>query len=79
MFTMMGMNDFCNPGQAKTLSSGSMSFNCATSTVSGSGTNLTVVFQVTPLTGGINYQFFNGVSDQAGAAFGAFGGTWQIP
>jgi hypothetical protein len=79
LFTMMGTNDICSPGQAKTLSNGSLSFNCATSTISGSGTTITIVFQVTPLSGGITYNFFNGTSDQAAAAFGAFGGTWQIP
>ena len=79
LFTLMNSTDFCNPGQAKTLSSGSLSFNCATSTVSGVGTNLTIVFKVTPLTGGINYQFFNAASDQAGGNFATFGGTWTIP
>jgi hypothetical protein len=79
LFTLMGSNDVCNPGQAKTISSGSLSFNCATSTVSGVGTNLTIVFKVTPLTGGVTYQFFNASSDQTGASFAAFGGSWQIP
>jgi hypothetical protein len=79
VFTMMGTTDVCNPGQAKTLSNGSLSFNCATSTVSNSGTNMTVVFKVTPLQGSIMYQFFNAASDQTGAAFGASGGNWQIP
>jgi hypothetical protein len=79
LFTMMGTNDVCNPGQAKTLSNGSLSFNCAASTISGSGTTLTTVFQVTPLSGSNTYQFFNATSDQAGAALGTFAGTWQIP
>jgi hypothetical protein len=79
LFIMMGTNDVCSPGQAMTLSNGTLSFNCATSTATGVGTNLTIVFKATPLLGGIQYNFFNGTSDQAGAAFAVFGGTWQIP
>ena len=70
LFTMMGTNDVCNPGQATTLSNGFLTLNCATSSVSGSGTVLTVTFRVTPQapSSGINYNIFTAVSDQAGAA-----------
>src|SRR5262249_27532774 len=83
LFTMLGSTDFCAPGQAKTLtnSDGSMSFNCATSTVTASGTNLTIVYQVTPqaASSGVAYRFFNNASDQVGGAGTVIGGTWQIP
>jgi plastocyanin len=82
LFIILGSNDSCSPGQAKTLtnSDGSLSFNCAASTVTGAGTNLTVVFKATPLaaSSGVMYTFFNNDSDQAGGAFTAIGGTWQI-
>ena len=48
LFTMLGTNDFCSPGQAKTISSGFLTLDCAASSVSGSGTVLTVTFRVTP-------------------------------
>ena len=80
LFTMMGTNDFCSPGQAKTISSGYLTLNCATSTVSGSGPTLTVTFKVTPQapSSGIMYNNFIGVSDQVGGSNGAVAGTWGI-
>jgi hypothetical protein len=80
VFTMMGTTDVCNPGQTKTLSNGSLSLNCATSTVSGSGTVLTVTFHVTPQapSSGIQYNNFTAASDQAGAANAIFAGSWGI-
>ena len=81
LFTMMGSNDICNPGQAKTLTSGYLTLNCATTTISGSGTTLTVNFRVTPQapSSGITYSNFSAASDQAGAANAIFAGSWQIP
>jgi hypothetical protein len=79
LFTLMGTNDVCSPGQFKTLSNGSLSLDCRNSTISETETTLTIVFKVTPLAGAINYNFFNAASDQAGAAYAVFGGSWQIP
>ena len=80
LFTMMGTNAVCSPGQATTLSNGFLTLNCATSTVSGSGAVLTVTFRVTPQapSSGIMYNIFAAASDQAGAANAIFAGTWQI-
>jgi hypothetical protein len=80
LFTMMGSLDFCNPGQVKTLSSGYLTLNCATSTVSGSGTTLTVGFRVTPHPSfaGVLYNLFYGGSDQFGGADAKYGGTWFV-
>ena len=80
LFTMMGTNDVCIPGQAATLSNGFLTLNCATSTVSGSGAVLTVTFRVTPQapSSGIQYNIFTAASDQAGAANAILAGTWQI-
>jgi hypothetical protein len=80
LFTMMGSNDSCNPGQAKTLTSGYLTLDCSMSSISGSGTMLKVVFQVTPEapSSGIMYNMFSAASDQAGAANAIFAGTWQI-
>jgi plastocyanin len=79
-FVMMGTNDICNPGQPTTISNGFLTLDCGASIVSGSGTVLTMTFRVTPeaVSSGINYNIFTGASDHAGAAHGAFGGTWQI-
>jgi len=81
LFSMLGSNDICSPGQAKTISSGRLTLNCATSTVSGSGTTLTVTLRVTPQgpASGMNYNMFSGASDQVGQAYTIFAGTWQIP
>jgi plastocyanin len=81
LFFIMGAPGVCTPGQATTLSNGFLTLDCANSSVSRSGNMLTVTFRVTPLgpSSGINYNIFLGVSDHAGAAHGAFGGTWQIP
>jgi len=81
LFTMMGSNDICSPGQAKTLTSGYLTLNCATSSISGSGTTLTITFRVTPQapSSGIQYNNFSSASDQAGAANAIFAGSWQIP
>jgi hypothetical protein len=79
-FTMMGSNDFCSPGQAKTLTSGFLTLDCGTSSISGSGNTLTVTFIVTPQapSSGIQYNNFSAASDQAGAANAIFAGTWGI-
>jgi hypothetical protein len=81
IFFIMGAPGVCLSGQATTLSNGYLTFDCANSGVSGSGNNLTVTFRVTPQgpSSGLNYNIFTGASDHAGAAHGAFGGTWQIP
>ena len=80
LFTMMGTNDVCSPGQAKTLSNGFLTLDCSASSISGSGTVLTVTFRVTPQasSSGIQYNIFTAASDQAGAAYAIFAGTWQI-
>jgi len=80
LFTMMGTNDTCSPGQAKMLTNGYLTLDCSSSSISGSGTMLTVVFQVTPEmpSSGIMYNMFSAASDQAGAAYAIFAGTWQI-
>jgi hypothetical protein len=80
LFTMLGSNDICSPGQAKTLTSGYLTLNCATSSISGSGTTLTVNFRVTPqaLSSGIQFINFSTVSDQAGGANAISAGSWQI-
>jgi hypothetical protein len=81
LFTMLGSNDICSPGQAKTLTSGYLTLDCATSSISGSGTTLTVNFRVTPQapSSGIQFNNFSTVSDQAGGANAIFAGTWGIP
>jgi hypothetical protein len=81
LFTMLGSPDICSPGQAKTLSSGFLTLDCSTSTVSGSGTTLTINFNMTPQApySGINNLIFSAASDQAAAAFAIFAGTWGIP
>jgi hypothetical protein len=80
LFTMMGSNDFCSPGQAKTLSSGYLILNCVASSVSGSGNALTVMFNVTPQPSfaGVMYNLFFSVSDQGGGADAKYGGTWFV-
>jgi hypothetical protein len=80
LFTMLGTNASCSPGQATTLSNGFLTLNCATSSVSGSGNVLTVTYRVTPQvpSSGTNYNIFSAASDQGGAAHAIFAGTWQI-
>jgi hypothetical protein len=80
LFTMLGSDDFCSPGQAKTLTSGYLILDCGASSVSGSGNTLTVIFNVTPQppSSGIQYNIFSAASDQAGAAFAIIAGTWGI-
>ena len=80
LFTMLGTNDVCTPGQAKTLSNGFLTLDCSASSISGSGTVLTVTFRVTPQasSSGIQYNIFTAASDQAAAAYAIFAGTWQI-
>jgi len=80
LFTMLGTNEVCSPGQAKTLSNGFLSMDCSASSISGSGNVLTVIFNVTPQapSSGIQYNNFSAASDQAGAAFAIFAGTWGI-
>jgi len=79
-FTMLGTNDVCSPGQVKTISNGFLTLNCGASSISGSGTVLTVTFRVTPQpsSSGIQYNIFMAASDQAAAAYAIFAGTWQI-
>ena len=79
LFTMMGSTDSCSPGQAKTISSGYLTLDCGASSISGSGNVLTVTFRVTPQpsSSGIQYNIFTAASDQAGAAFAIFAGTWR--
>jgi hypothetical protein len=80
LFTMMGTNDTCSPGQMKMLSNGYLNFDCSSSSVSGSGNTLTVIFQVTPQmsSSGIMYDIFSAASDQAGGANAVHAGTWMI-
>ena len=80
LFTMMGSNDTCSPGQAKMLTNGYLTLDCSASSISGTGTMLTVIFQVTPEmpSSGIMYNMFSAASDQAGAANAIFAGTWEI-
>ena len=80
LFTMMGTNDFCTPGQMKMLTNGYLTLDCSSSSISGSGNVLTVIFQVTPQmsSSGIMYNIFTAASDQAGAANAIFAGTWMI-
>ena len=79
-FTMMGTNDICSPGQMKTLSNGYLTLDCSSSSVSGSGTELTVNFQVTPhmSSSGLMYDMFIFGSDDSCAGNGSYAGTWQI-
>jgi hypothetical protein len=80
LFTMMGSNDSCSPGQMKMLTNGYLTLDCSFSSVSGSGNTLTVVFQATPEmpSSGIHYNIFSAASDQYGAAHAIFAGTWDI-
>ena len=80
LITMMGTNDSCFPGQAKIISSGYLTLNCAASAVSGSEYMMSVTFEATPQapSSGILYNNFSGVSDQAAGANGQFVGTWQV-
>jgi hypothetical protein len=80
LFTMMGTGDVCSPGQMKMLTNGYLTLDCSSSSVSGSGTQLTVIFQVTPqmTSSGIMYNIFSAASDQAGAANAIFAGTWMV-
>ena len=80
LFSMLGSNDICSPGQAKTISSGRLTLNCAASTVSGSGTSLTVTLSVTPQppSSGINYNIFIAATDQTGESNANSGGSWTV-
>ena len=80
VFTMMGSNGVCSPGQATTISSGSLTLDCGASSVSGSGTVLTVTFSVTPQpsSSGMQYNIISDASDQYGGANAKFAGTWGI-
>jgi hypothetical protein len=79
-FTMMGTDDVCSPGQMKTLSNGYLTLDCSSSSVSGSGTELTVIFQVTPQmpSSGLMYDIFISASDNSCGGGGSYAGTWQI-
>jgi len=79
-FTMLGSNDVCSPGQVKTISNGYLTLDCGGSSISGSGTVLMVTYRVIPQppSSGELYNIFTAVSDEAGAAFTTFAGTWGI-
>src|SRR5262245_11189080 len=80
LFTMMGTNEVCNPGQMKMLSNGYLTLDCGASSISGSGDTLTVIFQVTPQmpSSSIMYDIFTAASDHAAAANATHAGTWMI-
>jgi photosystem II stability/assembly factor-like uncharacterized protein len=81
LFTMMGSNDSCSPGQAKTISSGYLTLDCGASSISGSGNTLTIIYHLTPQpsSSGLQYNIFSTASDQGGGAAAAiFAGRWNI-
>jgi hypothetical protein len=80
LFTMMGSNDSCSPGQAKTLSNGFLTLDCATSNASGSGNTLTVIYHATPQlsSAGTQYNIVSAASDQTGGSHAIFAGTWNV-
>ena len=79
-FTIMGTDKMCSPGQMAMLSNGHLTLDCASSRVSGSGTELTVIFQVTPQmsSSGLKYDMFVSASDNSCAGHGSYAGTWEI-
>src|SRR5262249_16263375 len=79
-FTLDGAAGSCTPGSSGTLMTASMSLSCSTSGASGSGTNLSVTFNLTPqpsFPGPINSMFI-AVADQAGQTGGKGGGYWVV-
>jgi len=79
-FTLAGVTGSCTPGQAATLSNKFLTLNCSSSSVSGSGTEPTVTFSLTPQPSfsGAEYRLVVIAFDQAKASSGALAGTWTL-
>jgi hypothetical protein len=69
-FSLAGTSGDCSPGQAAALANAYLTLNCGSSTASGSGTNLTVTYNLTPHPpiSGAAYLLVIAAMDQGGAS-----------